>query len=279
MADKLLQETVNNIKSLREDADLPVENWDPRTKAGIAMRQRAAAESLPVALEGYKKLLAARMLSILVAGPGAGKFSEIASAEFDCISVPADALYRDLADKVAPSLRTGEQFSIEQVLITNVLLEDVGKKLGIAQMPAPQMTGDLVVEVRDRETLISLIQTAIERAVGGDLNRMYVIDAATTKAANGLYDLPVLPVVLPIEKTAAFIPFSDKTFTVGIGTGGDPNELVLSTVTKDSVKSALVAAQQKFGIGEAKRSHKKKVAVEGVPVGTSTETAGDTKLA
>jgi len=61
-------------------------------------------------------------------------------------------------------------------------------------------------------------------------------------------------VVFFSERPFGFPAYSPKSFMVGIGSVGAGCELGLDKVTKDTVKSALVAAQRKFGMGKKEKA-------------------------
>jgi len=264
MADKLLVETIEGIRALQADAALPAEQWDYRTRPGIELRKKAAENALPEALAAYKKLLEARILAVVVGGPGAEKFARLAEAEFGCLAFPADALYRDSTGFVRSMVADGELFSTSVVMGLTKFLRDVALSLKLDRVVAPTMDADLLRQVDNDETLLGLVRTSIDRGAGPAFNMMYLTDMITEKAAAAEYALPVLPVVLFAPGKPEGLSFARQFETAA------PNE----DFGKDTVEKGLVAARQQFGIGgeKEKRTHKKREVAVVADTKETTET-------
>ena len=246
------------IKKAKNFLETSLSHTDPRTRIGIETRQRSCVDKIEALRLEYKKLLRDNAFVILLTGNRdyQNRFATIAS-EYDCYVGEIDLLYRSITKTILPSVRIGTIFTVDQVLMIDEALIDVRSKLGIGSMPHPSMTSEFCRPISNFDTLMSLVQASIERAVDVNLAIKYLEDALTDLAYQHEYSERILPVVAvgadanAVAKCRELLFKTDdgnRVFTVHVGPNETPGaDLVVSEIDDQSVVAAVTAAAKHFG--------------------------------
>lgn len=241
-----LSKIVEDIKKYKVLAEETIEeNSDPRTVKSRIGRKNSAKEKLKVLYRDYKKQLQNKMALLLVTGSKAKEFIDIAEAEGNMISTSADSFYEDLTSRIPETLLKGSERPALLIDILSRHLEDKAGELDIASYPALIYKSKYSQNIDSREKMLALTKALINAEVGSELVGYDVLEQATLKAVNEMFDGKVLPVVVLlkddtiVDEVVKGLKFVGTVTTVLAGEGKTP---------KGSSKMADVTTEQVFSV-------------------------------
>lgn len=231
-----LKELVARINEYRGLAQTDLDTVPWQTRASVASMIIGAREELAKLESDYASRIRQNSIGILLAGDvqGVNNYVGVAVREAGAALVQADSVYRELADRIFPSLGPGNEFGPTQLSMLHVALEKHMDRLGILQMRMPRLEGFQATP--DVESLTGYIRQLIRAAVGDDLVKTHLDKAVNERAIATHFSSKVLPVLVTgladRQEMEAVAPLFSNTAYVNVGTAEDVTEkYVLDSLT------------------------------------------------
>jgi len=185
-----LEEILGKIKSNRavvasEKTIHEVENpHSLRMKRGFIKK---AKEDLIQLYREYRTEIRGRAAFIVVTGDKSDKFAEKAESDFGCFSVNADDFYNDIAEQVPEQLWKGKSSSPSLFDFFLAKFEDRAHEIEIVNFPHLTFESKYKKMIKDQKDLVSLMKTAFNEKIGGEVVGYDAIDKATEKGIEKEY--------------------------------------------------------------------------------------------
>lgn len=209
-----LEEALLKYNEVRALAELSLDEVPRNVRPGKESQKREAQDQLESYRDTYGQALRKATWGISVVGPGTGSFVQKAQEEADVIVVAADAIYRRIADRVAPTIGNGE-FGVSQYSTVIQEMRLIGGEMNVVSMPSPRWTEP--VNVGNYEGLLRHITGMVEFA-GTDLVALFVGRQILQQALKAGINRNTVPVVLTGLLDGTEPAFLAKTFPKGRNT-------------------------------------------------------------
>lgn len=225
-------------------SNLNLDDVPSNVRPGRESQKRQAASDLEHVRNQYASDLRKALFGLLVTGPGTDAFLKIAEEEAEVVVVDGAAIYKRIADRVAPAMSSNREFGVSHYSAVIQELRTIGGELNVTSMPAPVWSEP--ANVADAEGLLKHVRGMVNSGVGLDLPALYIsrqiIDAAIAAGSNRP---TVVVVVTGLEDVAEAM--APKLFHEGrsiqVTTTSEVNkEFVLDTFNK--VKKQIKASKK-----------------------------------
>jgi hypothetical protein len=193
-------------------AESNLEEVPRNVRPGRESQKREAAEALEGLRDTYGEALRKVTFGISVNGPGTETFVQKAVEEAEVIVVAADALYRRIADRVAPTIGNGE-FGVSQYSAVIQEMRTIGGEMNVVSMPSPRWSEP--VNVGDYNGLLKHITGMVDSSVGTDLTALFVNRQILDSALKAGVNRNTVPVVITGLTQGAEPQFLTKAFQPG----------------------------------------------------------------
>lgn len=193
-------------------ADSNLEEVPRNVRPGRESQKREAQEALEGLRDAYGEALRKVTFGISVTGPGSANFAQKAVEEAEVIVVAADALYRRIADRVAPTIGNGE-FGVSQYSAVIQEMRTIGGEMNVVSMPSPRWAEP--VNVGGYDGLLRHITGMVDSSVGTDLTALFVTREILDQALKAGVNRNTVPVVLTGLTEGAEPAFLTKAFAKG----------------------------------------------------------------
>jgi len=203
-----LNELLKEISKFKAIASQDPEVGPVETSAARMGRYRNAVEQVEMLTKEYTRELLRKACFILVTGSEKEEFANLASEKFECLTSEADALYVELVSKIDQTLFSGKQNVSELLEVTSRVLEDKATEIGISVYPMLQFKQQYEKQINTREDFLSVLKTAINEQVGGEIVGIDAASRLTETAIARNFLAPVAPIVLTTNDLDLFIKLS-----------------------------------------------------------------------
>lgn len=208
-----LESSLKNYNETLSLANLSLDDVPNSVRSGREAQKRQAQAGLEDAKALYATNLKKSAFGMVIAGPGANKFVDIAKEEAEVLTVDAMAMYRRIADRVAPAMGSNRDFGVSHYSTVIQELRVIAEELGIDSMPSPIWSEP--VAVGSAEGLLKHIQSMVESSVGLDLLALYVNRQMTNAGLVANSDKNTVPVLLTGLEVATAEALLPKAFHEG----------------------------------------------------------------
>lgn len=221
---------LEDIKKNQEIANLKIENPDPRTYTTKLGHIKRAKENLKSLFLDYRKAVMNRAVFILTKGSQSQSFVDVATQEYGCFDVDAEALYEAIISQVNERYYQNQTSSPALFDLLMSSFNDVCDQVGIIGYPAVLFEAKYRCQLKSKEDLLKLTKEAFNDKVGSKLVGLYAVDVAARKAVEQGYDGKTIPIIIqtPDKDLIKSLSSSLKTIT--------PNVFTVSTTKKQSQK-------------------------------------------
>lgn len=245
-----LQTVLEQIKTLRPVAEENVESGPIETLSGRRGRKNQAVEQLKTLTQEYTRDLMTSALFIVVSGANRDGFAA-ASEQFGCFVTDPEEFYKDLADRVSPSLYLNKT-SVGNIFdVLGRHLEDKMLELNVREYPQLIFRQEYAKLLSSKEEFTDLIKTAINQQIGAEIVGIQSVNSLTLTAIEKNHGEKITPVVLStgdeqlalnlvkdLERltTRVFLVVAGKSSKIMKNTDG---VVVLKETTEESVGQAM----------------------------------------
>lgn len=244
---KVVLETIKGKKALAE-ADPGHDPHSKRTRMGHIKR---AKEDLVDLYYQYRQEVKERALFILVTGDEAEKFAKSAEKSFNCFSLDAELMYKELLDKVPKQLKVNTTASSSMFDHLLVHFEDRAKQIDIIGFPMLVFEQKYKKVLQSEEEALQLVKQAMGDKIGHEVIALDAIEKISIKAVNQDFSGKVAPIVL-YSNDGKFVTevmkgirrsVTNKVYMVSAGSTQEETENLsfdsIKKVTKSSVENSL----------------------------------------
>lgn len=248
---------LKEMEENRANSEMVVTTDNPNTYGARVGLKRAATETIRRLRTDYRKALLDSTVFIVTTGAARDSFTELASNDtFGCFSNDPEEFYKDIANRIDPSLYARENIRYLFTISGNIL-EDKALELDIVSFPMLMFSDKYNTGVKNAEEFAAVLKMAVNDQVGSEIVGINAINSVVNKAIEKGHSAKVTPVVLSTsdEKFALDLVsnlkrLTPKVFLVVAGKSSktlrDEKEAVLvKTVSEDSVGEALTTIRNK----------------------------------
>ncbi len=194
-------------------AELNLDEVDRKVRPGKESQKREAQDQLEALRDTYGEALRKVTWGISVTGPGTEAFVKKAVEEAEVIVVDAAALYKRIADRVAPSIGSNGEFGVSQYSTVIQEMRTIGSEMNVVSMPSPKWAEP--VNVGNYEGLLKHITGMVDSSVGTDLTALFVTRQIREQALKAGVNRNTVPVVLTGLTEGTEPAFLTKAFAKG----------------------------------------------------------------
>lgn len=244
---KVLEQMTTLLPVANEDVDSgPIE-----TLTGRRGRKRNAQDEI-VRLRGeYLNKLLASTVFIVVTGSDQDAFEAIATEKFGCFTSDPESVFKDLANRVAPSLYEGRESLSGLFDVVGRHLEDKANELGIIGYPQLLFKHQYSRAITGKDDFVQLLKTSLNEQIGSELVGINAVHSIVDLAIERKHGGPITPLLLKTADAKFVVTLltdleriSNKVFVVVTGKAGKSlknvsNAVVLKDSTDESVEQAL----------------------------------------
>jgi len=246
-----LQKTLEQIKVYKPLAEEDISQGPRETYQGREGRKRNAVNQLKELKEAYITELRASAIFILVAGSARDQFAETAKTEFKCFTADPEGFYKDLADRLPPTLYNQNTPPSNLFDIMGRHLEDKATEMQILGYPQLIMKAKYFRAVKNKEDFVQLIKEAINEQVGSEIAGIHVVRALADEAIKADHGSRLTPIVLTtddenfaLDLKSTLGRIGSKAFLVAAGKGAKTirsteGAFTVKEVTNESVENIL----------------------------------------
>lgn len=192
-----LELIIKEIKALTPLANEDVDAGPVETLSGRRGRKNQALIRLQDLREQYTKDLIRSALFIIVTGSKRNEFSELATNKsFGLFGADPETFYRDLADRVHPSLYQGSASPSNLFDVLGRHLEDKMSELGLSEYNQLIFRETYIQPMRNSEEFSQVIKKAINEQVGSEIVGVQAANTIVEKAIASGHSSKVTPIVL-----------------------------------------------------------------------------------
>jgi len=186
------------IQQIREQQVLAKKEiiQDPRTMNTQLGNIKRAEENLNHLFIDLRNEVKNNMVLMLVSGKHAEDFAKIAEESFSCISLLAEGVFKDMADRVDDSF-LGKPASPTILDIAMGVMSDLSHEIGILGFNHVNFkTAEDSVQLNNRQDLVKMIKNSFNRDVGSELVVIKAIHDTSVKIMNSEFEGKKVPVIL-----------------------------------------------------------------------------------
>lgn len=186
------------IQKIREQQELTKKEIvpDPRTYNTQLGNIKRAQENLDMLFMELRDEVRKNMVLILASGKNAEDFAKIAEAEFSCISMDAEGVFKQIAGYVSDDF-IGKVASPSIIDIAMGAMSDLSHEIGILGYNYPQFkTNPDARQLNTRKDLEELIMQVFNREIGAELVALKAVHDATRKIMDTDFEGKKVPLVL-----------------------------------------------------------------------------------
>lgn len=203
-----LNEALTNLATTEEEANLSLEDFEPKYRPGHEMRKRQAKGRLPAVRLEVKKAMMENSFPVFLFGKNSEKFIELSKAQVDSVTVDFGATVKEMTDSVRQSVGPHKEFGPSQFATMMRAIRVTGQKIGFESFPANfNWTGTQVVNTN--EDVDAVLFTYITKYLGGTFLAALIEEASVDKVKS-------TPVTTPTVLT--FITNFPEQFVDDVGT-------------------------------------------------------------
>lgn len=251
---KIIEEIKQTLPFAHEDVEAgPVE-----TLKGRRGRKNQAIERLKQLKREYRRSILDTAVFIIVTGDKREAYASIAK-NFSCFSVDPDEFYKDLANRIPPTLYQSESL-INLFEIIGRHLEDKALELDISEYSQIIFRQEYREVVKNKEALIELLKKAINQQIGSEIVGIQSVTSILEDAIKLGHGGKITPIILATNNEAFAIKLDEdllrlrprgvsvvvagkcsKTLKAQIDSGTSSRFSLIKEVTGETVEKSLVS--------------------------------------
>lgn len=253
-----LQTILEQVKQATATAAIDIEAAPPQTISGLRGRKRQAEERLKTLKEDYAKEMLRSAVFILTTGAEQAEFSQLAVADFGCLSSEANGFYSDLAGRVPTVLYRNKDATSALFDVLGRHLEDKAMELGVVGYPQLLFKQQYSRHLSTKEDFISLIRQAVNEQVGGEFAGIHVVKSLVDAAILKNHAGKTTPIVLTSEDGATVVDLlsalkrlTPNVFLVAAGKTpklikGMAGVIAVKNASKENVELAMTSIKEQL---------------------------------
>lgn len=247
-----LDTIIKEMKTLKPLAEEDPNSGPAETMVGRRGRINQAIQRLGDLRREYAESLLQSAVFIIVAGAKRSEFEAIATGEkFGLFSSDPESFYTDLANRVHPTLYTGNASPSNLFDVLGRHLEDKMREVGVEQYNQIIFREKYITKMSNAQEFAQVIKAAINEQIGSEIVGIQAANSIVEKAIAGGHSAKTTPIVLSTgDVNLALLLSSDlgkltpRVFLVNAGKSTKELRSVeeainLKEVTEDSVKATL----------------------------------------
>lgn len=243
-----LQNTIKELKRLKPFTEENVEEGPIETLNGRRGRKTQAIEQTKVLKRQYSLDLLSSAVFIIVTGSKRDEYEKIAiGKKFKLFSADPEEFYKDLANRVSPSLYSGRASPTDLFDVIGRHLEDKMNELEVNEYNQMTFRDKYVQVINTPAEFVTLLKTAINEQIGSEVVGIQAVRSIADKAIEVGHATQTTPIVLNTRdpKLAASLArdlkrLTSQVYLVTVGEGPKYEEaLNLEDSSAESVKVTL----------------------------------------
>jgi hypothetical protein len=191
-----LQSTLTEIKKVQPFAVENVEEGPRETYNARKGRKASAVEQLKRLRSQYRNDMMANSVFIIATGSGRDEFTKVATEEFGLFSADPESFYKDLANRVPPTLYLGKSAVSNIFEILGRHLEDKMLELDINEYNQLIFKAEHAQRIDSVEQFTVLIRNAINKQIGSEIAGLNALESLVDVAIAKDHSDKITPVVL-----------------------------------------------------------------------------------
>lgn len=194
-----LSNILKEMETNRPNAEMDVLMGSPDTYSGRVGLKRAATEANKRLKLQYQQELMSTTVFIVVSGPEADVFTDLASSEsFGCFNADPEAFFKDVVGRINPTL-FGRETTRNLFNLVGNILEDKMMELDITSYPMLAFNDKYNSASNAPEELVPLVRNAIVDQVGSEIVGVNAVYSLVDEAIKKGHTASVSPVVLKTD--------------------------------------------------------------------------------
>lgn len=246
-----LETTIKAIKEAKPFAEENIETGPMETMGGRRGRKIQAIEQLKMLKRQYRTDLLTSAVFIIVAGSARSDFEKVATEKFGLFSADPDEFYKDLANRVSPSLYLGKESVSNLFDVLGRHLEDKMNELDVNEYNQLIFKAEYVQNITSPEEFTTLAKRAINKQLGAEIVGVQAVTSILDKAIENEHSAKTTSIVLSTGDEALALSLvqdleriTSRIFLVVAGKGsktlkGVQESISVKDATEDTVKSTL----------------------------------------
>lgn len=193
-----VSEVVSHIASLSHVASADLSNWPAHTRPGMEIRKNRAQNEVVLLKKEYSAYLGGALCLLFVGGEPehVQTFAELAEDEGDTITVDAGKLYRDVAEKIMPTLGPSRLIESTQGVILGTQIQKIADELKVDDYRRPNLDVIVSTRVTDVSECAEKVKKAVRASVKDSLNALYLKTQIVSEALKSGKTTDLVPVVV-----------------------------------------------------------------------------------
>lgn len=269
----LISEAMRIYLEQKKLATASLDDVSDRALPGAETNKRISAQKASETLLTLRELVELDSAAIFTVGPEThqAQFAELGEDEGDCIVVPADQFYQELAKLTKPFLDRGA-FGITTAQALSTALHRMATWTRVMSYIAPIYAGQLGTVIGDDATLVGLIRGLVRGANGDEFNAAYIAHFVFEKVIEAEYSNNGVTVIVTgsLEEEnhgdLAQKLFGGHTVTYDVTKMPDKNDLVLVAKQVKPFFARANSVFQKMNASKARTAKAAKAAEEAAAV-------------
>lgn len=189
-----IETALSTYLATKQLAEATLDGIDRRVYAGKESQKREAQGNLSRDRNIYSGKVLNAAFGISVCGVGSEDFAKKAVEEGAAIVIDATAIYKQIADRVRPSIGTSGLFGTNQFGLVINELRDIMATLGFTSIDAPKWTEP--ANVRDDKELLAHVAKLVNDSAGVSIVGPFIANQIVAQALRSEEVRSTVPVVV-----------------------------------------------------------------------------------
>lgn len=187
------KEILKKIEETKAVAEMQPES-NPRKYTVQLGKIRRAQEDLSTLFKNYKSLVSQKAVFILPEGPGADKFTEIASEGLYVIN--PDDMFIKVVDKLNPVLYSNQKLTVDTMNTVMNYFREVAEEAEIISYPDVDFKSKYIVPLNKREDLEAVLRDIVVEQIGAEMIGYYTVHSVSKMAVEEKFTGKVVPILI-----------------------------------------------------------------------------------
>jgi hypothetical protein len=192
-----LENTLKLIKQFKPFAEEDVSSGPPETLSGRRGRKAQAIEQMKRLKREYKSDLLSTARFIVISGGSKDEFTQIATENFYCFSSDPEEFYKDLINRIPPTLYLGKEEITNVFDITGRHLEDKMVELDISEYNQLFYKQEFSKKIEKTEDFLEMVKKVVNKQIGAEIVGIQAVASLVDKAIEKDHDGKITPILLP----------------------------------------------------------------------------------
>ena len=187
------------IKQVQEKTAIANDNLADATNSTRAMRQgnkRAATEALIDLKNDYRRLLLSTAAFVIVTGPQAKEFTDLATPESKAFNADSEGLYRKLVAQIDKRAYMNQAVASSFFATLGNVLEETAREIGVNSYPQLRFKAEYSQVIENEEQLVQLVKRAVNESLGSEMVGIYAVSSILEQALDRSHGDSFTPILL-----------------------------------------------------------------------------------